>query len=210
MNICLLGDCESGKSSFVNLLDDKEYTKPHKTIGVDHTVVYKNNIKIKIWELSGNIKFNDITRHYYDQKDVFVIFFDINNIISFKNIEHWIQQINSKTQSNNNKILLVGNKIDLERRFDIIELNTICNKYLINYVDVSIKRNINIDRCFEEIYRLYRRENITNIPNIIRNRVISNNQPTNDNYIRLEDTDEHKPNKSFLCWLKSLCCFRKV
>jgi|UniRef100_A0A6C0ITS8 small GTP-binding protein len=210
MNICLLGDCESGKSSFVNRLDNKEYNKPSKTIGVDHVIVYKKDIKMKLWELSGNIKFNEITRHYYDQKDVFLIFFDINNINSFKNIEYWIQQINSKTQSNNNKILLIGNKIDLERRFDIIELNTICNKYLINYVDISIKRNINIDRCFDEIYRLYRKETINNIPNINRSRISSNNQPTHDNYIRLEDTDEHQTNKSFLCWLKSLCCFRKV
>jgi len=206
MNICLLGDCKSGKSSFSNSINNKEYNKPDKTIGVDYNLVYIYEIDWKIWELSGDKKFNAITRNYYKQKDIFIIFFDINNIVSFKNIQYWIDQIISNTGYDNNKILLIGNKIDLERKFDIIDLNMICNKYGINYVEVSIKRNINIDMCLDEIYRLAHKGGINSNNGI----VIPTNKTTSDNYIRLEDTDDHIEYKGCLYWLKSLCCFAKT
>ena len=145
-NLCLIGDSQVGKSSFLEFLQNNSFinNKPQRTIGVEHMYYIRNNKKWNIWDLAGDKQFENITIGYYKNVDLFLLFFDVNNIDSFNNLEYWVKNILSFC-TKNKKIILVGNKCDLKINYCIKDLNTFCNKYSIIYNEISLKNNHNIE-----------------------------------------------------------------
>lgn len=179
LNISFIGDCYTGKSSCVYYLINKSFqSDSQKTLGVDYHSITEFENKWKIWDISGDRKFSEITRDYYKNKDIFVLFFDINNITSFINLEYWINQIRTYSNNTKKKIILVGNKSDLDKMVNDLEINTFCNKYNLEYIEISIKNNINTKLLFTTINSLTKE--------FIKQPVFNNN----DNYMLLSDEDQ--------------------
>lgn len=187
-NIGLVGDSDVGKTTFLNFMQNGVFDemKPAKTIGVEYLAYRRSNRNWNIWDLAGDHAFNGVTRGYYSQVDMFLLFFDVNNITSFNNLDDWINRISTNSKKDS-KIILVGNKNDLQKLYSTESLNTFCNKYNIMFIEISIKNAININILLQSI------ENELNNSNLYFRGLKST-----DKYILLEDENKN----GCCCWLK--------
>jgi small GTP-binding protein len=154
--IILVGDTSTGKTHFFNLLgDNNNNNNITATIGTDLTTIYKEIfgkiIRVNLWDTAGQERFHSIVQHYFRDITGYILFFNINNVESFKSLEKWIKNIHYENKcEHEHPILLIGNKNDLEHKvsqYDIIELT---EKHNLIYIETSLKYNkINIQDIIE-------------------------------------------------------------
>ena len=82
---------------------------------------------------------------------IILIFYDKE---SFLNVRNWLAEVH-KYASDNVKILLVGNKCDLEkdRQVSIQEGQELANKLNIPFIEASARNKMNVNEVFAEIVR---------------------------------------------------------
>ena len=69
-------------------------------------------VKLQIWDTPGEENFTSIARAYFKGAHGIILFYDISDRESFKNLKEWLDLINNSV-SESPHIVLVGNKIDL-------------------------------------------------------------------------------------------------
>ena len=160
--VSLIGDSSTGKTSILlRFIDDcfKEDTK--STIGVDFKIIsleLEKSIyaKMQIWDTCGSERFKSLTSSFIKTCSSFILVFDLTRPNTFKSIDNWIKIIKENTTPK--FLILVGNKKDLTK-LRAIEKNLIlqyCQKHMLNYLEISAKNNINIEKMFKEVaYQLY-------------------------------------------------------
>jgi len=122
-------------------------------IGIDFKIktiqIGNKSIKLQIWDTAGQERFKVITKTYYKGAHGVLLTFDITNIDSFDQIEHWMKQINENAQLNISKVL-VGNKSDKEkeRQVKTIDAENLASKYDMKYYETSAKTNYNVYEVF--------------------------------------------------------------
>lgn len=169
----LIGSSGVGKSSLSSQFSINEFDEnTQQTIGLDLSVKciqYQDKIfKCHLWDTAGHERFKSLTSSYYRGADCVIIVFDLNNYDSFKDLEFWMEEIRNNTT--NILCYLVGNKSDLEKKVESIEIEEFIIKHKINnYIEISAKNNININNLFNnilsKIYNLKKEED--NFNNII-------------------------------------------
>tara|TARA_B110001469_G_C9639807_1_gene321549 strand:- start:1870 stop:2487 length:618 start_codon:yes stop_codon:yes gene_type:complete len=155
LKMILLGDAYSGKTSIMNRYFNNVFeTDIKSTIGVDFfkTKLTKNDINysIFIWDTSGHEKFNSIIKSYYRNMTVAIVVFDLSNKESIFNIQTWLNSINMYCHKDI-IIYLVGNKCDKEITIDYEFIDELCKNNDINFIEVSAKKNVNINRLIDTI-----------------------------------------------------------
>lgn len=165
LKVILIGDSNSGKTSFINKIKNKNIKYPTSTIGVDfenYKLKYKNEIiNSNIWDTAGLERYNQLVSSYYRFIDGAILFFDLNNYGSFQSLEYWLNDIIYFIKGG--IIYIIGNKNDLERKVkkkDVIKLiKENYNNYNIYYKEISVKNNIpNVKDVYNEyIINLYRK-----------------------------------------------------
>ena len=104
-------------------------------------------VRVKIWDTAGQEKFKSLTRNFYKNSHGVIICYDVTNRQSFENIETWVDSIKDNSASNI-KMVLVGNKIDLEREVTTEEGERLAQYYHVPFFETSAKTNIGINECF--------------------------------------------------------------
>ena len=123
------------------------------SIGVDFKTkkleIDEKLIKIQIWDTAGHEKFRTITTSYYKSAHAIIILYDITDKASFEHIKNWMVEIEKFGKQGVLK-LIVGNKIDLEdkRQVSIEEAEAFAKNNNIQFLEVSAKNNINIEKLF--------------------------------------------------------------
>lgn len=153
--ICLLGDSNVGKTALaVKYTDDEYNTNTPTTIGMDLHVktveIFDKIIKVHIWDMSGHEKFKFIIDSYFRNCQGVVLIFDVNDRNSFDNLAEWMKYVKTKVEPDF-PMILVGNKIDLERVVDYEECIEFALDNNIEYFETSVKDNINVNGIFEKI-----------------------------------------------------------
>ena len=160
--VALIGDSSTGKTSILlRFIDDsfKEDTK--STIGVDFKIVSfelekKIYAKMQIWDTCGSERFKSLTSSFIKTCSAFILVFDLTRPNTFKSIDNWIKIIKENTTPK--FLILIGNKKDLTE-LRAIEKNLIlqyCRKHMFNYLEISARNNINIEKMFKEVaFQLY-------------------------------------------------------
>lgn len=154
--ILFLGDSNVGKTSIVNSYCDNDFSNSN-TIGVDFnskiTEINNKLIKFNIWDTSGDEKFRNIVNCYYKGARGIILVFDITNYDSFENLHNWMNDINDNSDNYFVPIVLVGNKCDLidKREVNLDEIIELSDKLDIDYIEVSAKEKINLDKIFISI-----------------------------------------------------------
>ena len=70
-------------------------------------------IKLQIWDTCGMEVYRSLIKSFYINSSLAVIVYAINDSDSFNDIHFWVKEL--KTMSSPDiKIILIGNKIDLE------------------------------------------------------------------------------------------------
>jgi len=155
IKIALLGDSNTGKTSFLFILSGKSIENMTSTVGIGETIFYayiKNEkYKIKIFDTAGQENYRSIAESYIKDMDGFLLFINVAKKESFDSIDYWKNFINENNLSK--QILLLGNKIDESEKRDTkkAEVKEYAENNNIKYIECSCKDQINIYEILNEI-----------------------------------------------------------
>ena len=150
--VLVVGASDSGKNSFCSNYSDNFSRKFRETIGVDIYIREETRADGKIttlscWNCAPQKKF-----HYYYSKFFrgalgALVFFDVSNKESYDETKKWIDRV--RKHIDGIPIILIGNKIDLERKVSYEEAFQFANQErLAAYIETSVKLNINTSETF--------------------------------------------------------------
>ena len=158
----IVGDVSVGKSCIMLRFSSNQFREEHElTIGVEFAIKFyeiKNkNIKIQIWDTAGEEAFQSITKNYYKNAIGALLVYDITKKSSFDHLKNWLDNVRENS-SRNIKIILIGNKTDLEDKREVTfqEGEEFAKNNGLFFLETSAKNFININESFnkltEEIY----------------------------------------------------------
>ena len=159
----IVGDINVGKSCIMLQFSSNQFREEHElTIGVEFAIKFleiKNkNIKIQVWDTAGEEAFQSITKSYYRNAIGALLVYDITKKSSFEHLQKWLDSV-KENSTKNIKIILIGNKIDLEDKREVTfqEGEEFAKKNDLFFLETSAKNFINIKESFnkltEEIYQ---------------------------------------------------------
>ena len=110
-------------------------------------------VNCEIMDTGGHEKYDSINRSYYRRADCCLLVYDITNPDSFKAIEnYYIQEIKDNCKENI-KVILLGNKADLQDKRKISHEDGAKlaekNKYI--FMETSCETNTNVADAFETL-----------------------------------------------------------
>ena len=162
IKLIVIGDMDCGKTSICAQYLSGFFDPDMKsTVGVEFNskkITIKEKLKIskqdtidvdlQVWDLSGNKNFENITdKYFHDAMGAFIVY-DVTNRESFENINKWINKIKHIV---NCQVMLVGNKIDLFYKRQVLyeEGLQFAKKNGYYFEEISAKDNTNINKIFE-------------------------------------------------------------
>ena len=159
--LLLVGDHDVGKSCLLLRFADNTYTESYiSTIGVDFKVrtilLWQKTVKLQIWDNAGQERFRTITSSYYRGAHGIILIFSIFSIVSFENIQKWIEEV-ERYASPGVSIILVGHCYDhlseggcnpTERTVSEEEAQTTANHHQFPYIECCVKNATNIEKLF--------------------------------------------------------------
>ncbi|ELP87443.1 hypothetical protein EIN_097100 [Entamoeba invadens IP1] len=156
IKIILLGESGVGKTALTQRYMENTFDQLYlSTIGVDFSYkeITRNgiNLRVCVWDTAGQERFRSIGKSYYKGADGAVVVFDVNNPDSFRRAQYWIDEL--QTEDAGQCTLLVGNKIDLEKRVNDEQVYQMYPGKL--YIKTSAKTSFNIDLVFSKFLDLY-------------------------------------------------------
>eukprot|EP01124_Arcella_intermedia_P035574 TRINITY_DN9100_c0_g1_i1.p1 TRINITY_DN9100_c0_g1~~TRINITY_DN9100_c0_g1_i1.p1 ORF type:complete len:192 (-),score=39.87 TRINITY_DN9100_c0_g1_i1:41-616(-) len=153
LRILLIGRPEAGKTSILLRLVDNTFT-PSKinTIGVDFKFSTRKTesltLKLQIWDTHQE-KFGSSSSSYYRGAHGILVFYDVTNLESFKDLQKYLQEVDRYACKNVSK-LLVGCKCDLvdERVVSTQEAQEFADELNLEYIETSAKSGSNVEEAF--------------------------------------------------------------
>ena len=160
-----IGDSATGKTAIkVRFTDDYFKQDLKTTLGVDFGAkelkleyladdalfsgVYRFTAKMNVWDAAGQQHYDKIRGMYYRDAKGALLCFDINNPVSFTNLDKWVEDLDENV-GRKVPVLLVGNKLDLERRVTFEDAKKYAEKRgFIGYVECSAKTGKGINDAF--------------------------------------------------------------
>lgn len=159
LNIMLLGDANVGKTSIVNRYVHEDFTNftVSNTATDIHTKVFIHDgqkVNLKIWDTAGQERFNPISERHFYRADGALVIFDITSHDSYTKVGNLINSFQKESKLNS-KIILIGNKTDLEdsRRVNFGEASELAKSKDIPYIETSAMNGYNIDEAFETLVK---------------------------------------------------------
>ena len=194
-NIVVVGGGDGGKTSIINRIIDSSWDGNYEiTIGVDFMfkiIKFRGQrIKIKIWDTSAQEKYKALIPSCIRDSSIVFIVYDVSQHSNFEDIKSWITFIKIFEVK---IVVLVGNKIDLERReVEKKEGEELAKKEGLLFFECSAKTNENIMNMFySSIARLpiFEIDNESERDNIIRELIEEN---------ELGDSEEDRGNQDLI------------
>ncbi|MHA1311080.1 MAG: Rab family GTPase [Candidatus Helarchaeota archaeon] len=154
--VIITGDTAVGKTSLVRRYCDNKFDANQKpSIGADFTIKVvhfaKYEVILTIWDIGGQVLFDNLRDFYYQGSDAGIIVFDVTNQDSLKRISaKWLPEMQS---INNISIIILANKIDLkqDRIIGPEECQQLSNDLGIPVFETSAKTGINVKKAFEAL-----------------------------------------------------------
>eukprot|EP01130_Rhizamoeba_saxonica_P015358 TRINITY_DN6867_c0_g1_i1.p1 TRINITY_DN6867_c0_g1~~TRINITY_DN6867_c0_g1_i1.p1 ORF type:complete len:929 (-),score=236.83 TRINITY_DN6867_c0_g1_i1:47-2833(-) len=115
-----------------------------------------NNAKVQLWDTAGQERFRSIGRMYYRGSHLVLLVYDITveTSGSLNNLRRWLDDIRTGGNENENTIIIIGNKTDLEykREVDFGVVQRFAKSEGIFAIEVSAKEDYNLERAFSRAY----------------------------------------------------------
>ena len=152
--ICVFGDYNTGKTSFLNILQNYKYVRNYEpTIGVEYsskffTLDNGKKAKVTFWDCAGQERFHSVTENFFRKVTGGILFFDVSNRESYNNVLNWVKKFR-KFNEEKIPILLIGNKIDKKREISRHDACILATDFNLKYVEISVKDNINVQNALE-------------------------------------------------------------
>ena len=149
IKILILGKEGVGKTNIITMFMDKTFSPmPVTTAGIDlkTTCIELNNkkIRIQLWDTCGQERYKSITKNLFLKVQGILAVYDITNRNSFSTLKNWVKSI--KSDGNHPKMLIIGNKIDLNEKRKVPKNEAIeyAKEEKIEYIETSSKTGENI------------------------------------------------------------------
>jgi len=146
--VVFIGEGGVGKTSLVNKLLGSGGLSDSPTIGIDIKTIVTENVQIVVWDLGGQERFKLFADDFIIGAKLIVLVFDLNKSTSFFRLYEWAKRLRQKIRNPYTKIILVGNKSDLERTVDREAVNKFIRESQLNiveYIETSAKTGENVD-----------------------------------------------------------------
>ena len=157
-------------------------------------------VKLQIWDTCGQEAYRSLINSFYRNSSLAILVYSIENKESFENLENWLNDI--KTQSSPDiKIILIGNKVDLEdKRVVTKEMGEqFRNDHnLCLFMETSAKTGFNAQNLFMKAATILYDEHLKNEGNISRPGSILNT-PYMPEIAAPETEDESERKKGCIC-----------
>ena len=155
--IITLGDSSVGKTSIINrFINDTFDEELPPTLGIKHTFktleINNTKVKLSVIDTNGQEKYRSLSVSYFRHADVVLFIFNLNEPLSFNNIQEWINVFNDN--NNKKKVILkylIGSKSDLEQRVEQNLIDEFANNNNMLYMATSAKTNNQINELFQKI-----------------------------------------------------------
>lgn len=144
-------------SMLLRFTDDSFDDHIQSTIGVDfkvkHMDVMGKRVKLTVWDTAGQERFRTLTSSYYRGAQGVVMVYDVTRRDSFENLEQWLKEVKLYSPNSGEGVvkLLVGNKIDLERKVPREEAEAWARNQGMLFLEASAKTKMGIRQCFMEV-----------------------------------------------------------
>lgn len=157
LKFIIIGDCGVGKSCLIHYFIHQYYCNNERdTIVLEYenkiVQIDQRDVKLCLWDLSGNIRYKELTTSFYEDVQGIILVYDITNVSSFNDIPYWIQRVKPYISSNT-KILLIGNKLDLHCHREVPK--NIGKKYAqdhgFSFIETSCKNGTNINNAIIQL-----------------------------------------------------------
>ena len=110
------------------------------------TIEYKeNSLKLQMWDSAGLERYRALIPSYVRGASVIFIIYDISNKDTFNNLGTWINFI-KQINTDSSRIVLCGNKTDLDRKVTTEEGRILANKESLLFFEVSAKNGENVNK----------------------------------------------------------------
>ena len=153
--ITLFGPGGVGKTSLL-LRYIKDYCSDDlkKTIGSNFLIkdveLDGKNIRLLLWDIGGQPQFHKLRTIYFKGSNAALGVFDLSSSQTLLKIPGWVSSI-KKTVKKTIPMLLLGNKVDLEREVDREEAEDLAKRLSCEYMEASAKTGENVEIAFEKI-----------------------------------------------------------
>ncbi|MFX1379205.1 MAG: GTP-binding protein [Promethearchaeota archaeon] len=155
--ITLFGPGGVGKTSLL-LRYIKDYFSDDlkKTIGSNFLIkdveIDTKNVRLLLWDIGGQPQFHKLRTIYFKGSNAALGVFDLSSSQTLLKIPGWVSSI-KKTVKKTIPMLLLGNKVDLEREVDQEEAEDLAKRLNCEYMETSAKTGENVEIAFEKIAR---------------------------------------------------------
>jgi len=160
----IIGNENAGKTSIILRYLNNTFTNQYiTTLGADFvdkvytsselpTLGPNDSLTVTLWDLGGQKSFVEISTLYCEGSAGIMIVFDVSDESSFKSIPSWLDF--ARDCCPKAKIMIIGNKIDLESPIDPEEIRKLeekmGNKIYFSSAKLSLTdKNSNINNIFE-------------------------------------------------------------
>lgn len=156
--IVLIGDSSVGKTNLLSQLIHKKYIENSRaTIGVEFGTMTFNIenkiIKAQIWDTAGQERYQAITHAYYRGSSGSILVYDVTEPSTLKKAtEMWLIQLKNYTEDI--PIMLVGNKIDLNRKLKTEDGKEEALRNGLMFYETSAKTGENIQEAFFDLIKV--------------------------------------------------------
>jgi len=155
--ITLFGPGGVGKTSLL-LRYIKDYFSDDlkKTIGSNFLIkdveIDGKSVRLLLWDIGGQPQFHKLRTIYFKGSNAALGVFDLSSSQTLLKIPGWISSI-KKTVKKAIPMVLLGNKVDLEREVDRLEAEDLAKRLNCEYMETSAKTGVNVESAFEKIAR---------------------------------------------------------
>lgn len=151
--VVFIGNPTAGKTSLLNrICNDKFQSNYDSTIGVDFftkTIFYNETIfKIQLWDSAGQEKYRSLIPSYIRGASIIFLIYDLNHHETFDAVNNWLGFVSQYTNKEQVKLILVGNKKDLERKVTFDEGNNLAKKEGMLFFETSAKTGEGVIEMF--------------------------------------------------------------
>ena len=155
--VCLFGPGNVGKTSLlIRYIKDYFSSDLKQTIGsnflIKDVVIDQVDIRLLLWDLGGQEQFSKLRQIYFKGSNAAFGVYDVTNPQSLLKLPGWVSSI-KKTVKKTIPMIIVGNKIDLERQVERQEAEGLAKRLNCGYLETSAKTGEKVELAFEKIAR---------------------------------------------------------
>ena len=151
-NVLIVGDAGVGKTTFITMFERNEFNELYiDTHGMKTKNIQYKDITFTVSEFAGQEKYgfkNKLLELNVDY-DAIIMIYDSTSKTSYKNLDYWVDIINSSI-STSIPIILVRNKCDIPFKQPVVDLKSAYTKSF----DISVKKNDGVKEVFDFILDL--------------------------------------------------------